>query len=166
MKTFVYKTLFIFVCIFILFQLTIGAKIKQLNKELTELKSKENIEIIKNKLRDELRNAISKENYLSPDDAKLINEFNEKNIFLEFPISCDLTKTKNELFEYLLNKKIDVKNYYYKNCSEEKIYNSYNSICLNSKSISENIIMLPVHEKITKDYQQKIVDIIKSFYNK
>ena len=78
MKTFVYKTLFIFVCIFILFQLTIGAKIKQLNKELAELKSKENIEIIKDKLRDELRNAISKENYLTPDDAKLINEFINK----------------------------------------------------------------------------------------
>ena len=78
MKTFVYKTLFIFVGIFLLFQLTIGIKLKQLNKELTELKSKENIEIIKNKLRDELRNAISKENYLSPDDAKLINEFLNK----------------------------------------------------------------------------------------
>ena len=78
MKTFVYKTLFIFICIFLLFQLTIGIKLKQLNKELTELKSKKNIEIIKNKLRDELRNAISKENYLSPDDAKLINEFINK----------------------------------------------------------------------------------------
>jgi len=72
----------------------------------------------------------------------------------------------SNLVEYLLDKKIDVKNYYYKNCSEEKIYNSYSSICLNSKSISENIIMLPVHEKITKDYQQKVVDIIKNFYNK
>ena len=36
------------------------------------------IENIKEKLRDELRNAISKENYLSPDDAKLINEFINK----------------------------------------------------------------------------------------
>ena len=78
MKTFVYKTLFIFVGIFLLFHLTIGVKLKQLNKELATLKSKENIEIIKDKLRDELRNAISKENYLSPDDAKLINEFINK----------------------------------------------------------------------------------------
>jgi carbon monoxide dehydrogenase subunit G len=78
MKTFVYKTLFIFICIFLLFQLTIGTKLKQLSKELTELKSKKNIEIIKDKLRDELRNAITKENYLSPDDAKLINEFINK----------------------------------------------------------------------------------------
>ena len=78
MKTFVYKTLFIFICIFLLFQLTIGIKLKQLNKELAELKSKKNIEIIKDKLRDELKNAISKENYLGPDDAKLINEFINK----------------------------------------------------------------------------------------
>jgi hypothetical protein len=78
MKTFVYKTLFIFVSIFILFQLTIGAKLKQLNNELTKLKSKKNVEIIKDKLRNELRNAVSKENYLSPDDAKLINEFINK----------------------------------------------------------------------------------------
>ena len=75
MKIFVYKALFVFVCIFILFQLTIGMQIKQLKHELEELQSKENIENIKEKLRDELRNAISKENYLSPDDAKLINEF-------------------------------------------------------------------------------------------
>ena len=78
MKIFVYKTLFVFVCIFILFHLTIGAKIRQFNNELAKLKSKEYVEIIKNKLRNELRNAISKENYLSPDDAKLINEFINK----------------------------------------------------------------------------------------
>tara|TARA_Y100000741_G_scaffold341526_1_gene303871 strand:- start:975 stop:1232 length:258 start_codon:yes stop_codon:yes gene_type:complete len=78
MKIFVYKTLFIFVGIFILFQLTVGAKLNQLDKELSQIRSKENIEIIKNKLREELKNAISKENYLSPDDAKLINEFINK----------------------------------------------------------------------------------------
>ena len=78
MKIFIYKTLFIFVCIFILFQFTIGAKLKQLNNELAKLKSKQNIEIIKDKLRDELRDAIRKENYLSPDDAKLINQFINK----------------------------------------------------------------------------------------
>ena len=50
MKIFIYKTLFIFVCIFILFQLTIGVKLKQLNNELAKLKSKQNIEIIKDKL--------------------------------------------------------------------------------------------------------------------
>ncbi len=78
MKIFVYKALFVFVCIFILFQLTVGMKIKQFKQELEKLKSKENIENIKEQLRDELKNAVSKENYLSPEDAKLINEFINK----------------------------------------------------------------------------------------
>ena len=63
---------------FLLFQLTVGMKIKQFNNDFENLKSKDNVESIKNKLRDELKNAISKENYLSPDDAKLINEFINK----------------------------------------------------------------------------------------
>ena len=75
MKIFIYKTLFIFICVFLLFQLTFGIKINQLNTELEKIKSQENIENMKNKLRDELKNAISKKNYLSPDDAKLINDF-------------------------------------------------------------------------------------------
>ena len=78
MKIFIYKTLFVFVCVFLLFQLTFGLKIKQLNNELERLQSKENIEVIKNKLREELKNAVSKENYLSAEDAKLINEFINK----------------------------------------------------------------------------------------
>ena len=78
MKIFVYKTLFIFLCIFLLFQLTFGIKINQLNDELEKFKSQKNVENMKNKLRDELRNAISKENYLSPEDAKLINDFINK----------------------------------------------------------------------------------------
>tara|TARA_X000001036_G_C19920247_1_gene497295 strand:+ start:36 stop:299 length:264 start_codon:yes stop_codon:yes gene_type:complete len=78
MKIFVYKTLFVFVCIFLLFQLTVGMKIKQFNNDFQNLKSKDNVESIKNKLRDELKNAISKESYLSTDDAKLINEFINK----------------------------------------------------------------------------------------
>ena len=94
------------------------------------------------------------------------NEFDKKNIFLEFPIICNQNETKKKLFEYLLDKKIDVKNYYYKNCSEEKIYNSNHPICLNSKKISENILMLPVHERINKNYQLHIADLIKDFFNR
>ena len=78
MKIFVYKTLFVFVCIFLLFQLTVGIKLKQLNIELQKLKSKDTMEIIKNKFRKEMKSAISKENYLNPEDAKLINEFINK----------------------------------------------------------------------------------------
>ena len=78
MKIFVYKTLFVFLCIFLLFHFTVGAKLKQIRGEIENYKSKENIEIVKNKIRGELRNAVKKENYLSPEDAQLINEFINK----------------------------------------------------------------------------------------
>ena len=92
------------------------------------------------------------------------DEFDEKNIFLEFPIICNSKNIKDNLFEYLVNKKIDVKNYYYKNCSEEKIYNRNENYCINSKHVSENILMLPVHENIFENYQQQIIQEIKNFF--
>ena len=78
MKTFFYKTLIIFVLVFVLFQITIGAQIRQIKTQIENIKSKENIEIIKNKLRDELKTAVNKENYLTQEDAKLINDFLNK----------------------------------------------------------------------------------------
>ena len=78
MKIFVYKTLFVFVCIFLIFHFTIGAKLRQIKAEIENYKSKENIEIIKNKIREELRSAVQKENYLTREDAQLINEFINK----------------------------------------------------------------------------------------
>ena len=78
MKLFVYKTLFVVVCIFLLFQLTVGAKLKQFEEKFANYKSQENIENIKNKIRKELKNAVEKENYLSAGDAKLINQFVNK----------------------------------------------------------------------------------------
>ena len=91
-------------------------------------------------------------------------EFTELNIFLDFPILCTSKEIKEKLFQYLMERKIDVKNYYYKNCSEEKIYSTNNVICKNSKKISENILMLPVHEKITEQYQYEIINEIKNFF--
>ena len=59
-------------------QFTIGAKIKQIQREIDNFKSKENVEIIKDKIRDEIRNAINKESYLNKEDAQLINDFIDK----------------------------------------------------------------------------------------
>ena len=78
MKIFVYKTLFVFFLIYLLLQLTIGAKIRQIQQEIDNFMSKENVEIIKDKIRDEIRNAINKERYLSKQDAQLINDFLDK----------------------------------------------------------------------------------------
>ena len=78
MRLFIYKTIFVFICIFLIFQFTIGTRIKQLNSELEQFKSQKNINNLKDKLRKELRNANNKENYLTPEDAKLINDFINK----------------------------------------------------------------------------------------
>ena len=78
MKIFIYKTLFVFLCILVIFQLTIGAKIKEFKEEFENIKSEENVSNIKSKLRDELKNAVKKDQYLSDEDAKLINDFINK----------------------------------------------------------------------------------------
>ena len=78
MKIFIYKTLFVFFLTFILFQLTIGVKLKQLNKQIEYIKSDENIQFLKEKIRKELRSATKKERILNDDDAKLMKLFLEK----------------------------------------------------------------------------------------
>ena len=78
MRIFIYKTLFLVILIYILFQLTIGHTIKKIKEEIYNLKSKENIELIKNKIREEIEVAINKDKLLDERDKKLINNFLEK----------------------------------------------------------------------------------------
>jgi hypothetical protein len=78
MRIFIYKTLFFVILIYILFQLTIGITIKKIREEIYNLKSKENIELIKNKIREEIEVAIKKDKLLDERDKKLINDFIEK----------------------------------------------------------------------------------------
>jgi|TARA_B110000438_G_scaffold174670_1_gene166918 hypothetical protein len=78
MKIFIYKTLFICVVFFLLFQFTIGAQIKKIEYQLNVLKSQENLFSIKEKIREELNNAILKDQYINKEDAILINKFIKK----------------------------------------------------------------------------------------
>ena len=53
------------------------------------------------------------------------NEFDSRNLFLDFPILCKTSQLKKDLFNYLINNKIDIKNYYYKeNYKLNKILNN------------------------------------------
>ncbi len=78
MRIFIYKSLFLIILIYILFQLTIGYTVKKIKGEIYNLKSKENIEFIKNKIRDEINAAIKKDKLLDERDKKLINDFIKK----------------------------------------------------------------------------------------
>ena len=82
MKTFIIKTVIVFIALYFFFELTIGPRldyykykiIKIENKFATREGRKDSIE----KIKVEMKKAIEKENYLHPEDAELINKFLKK----------------------------------------------------------------------------------------
>ena len=78
MKIFIYKSLFVFFLILILFKLTIGALVNNYQEKLEDFFSKEYINKVKIKVREEVKIGIEKERILSADDALLINKFINK----------------------------------------------------------------------------------------
>ncbi len=87
MKIFFYKTLLIAFSFFIVFKLTIGSLIKEVENKIYESISKENIELIKKDIREQIVIAIKKDNFINKDDADLVNAFIDK-------IKQDLNKQK------------------------------------------------------------------------
>jgi len=83
MKIFVYKTIFVLVGIFILYQFTIGKKISYYEHYLKNLKNDQGRELIRNKVRNELKKATEKDQILHPEDRKILKKF--------------ITKIQNEL---------------------------------------------------------------------
>ena len=83
MKIFVYKTIFVLVGIYLLYQFTFGIKIESYERYLKNFTNDQGREQIRNKIRDELRKANSKDQILKIEDRKLLKEF--------------ITKIQNEL---------------------------------------------------------------------
>ena len=78
MKIFIYKTLIFFFLLFVFFQVTIGSTIRSYENKLMNNFSKDKILILKNKIREEIRSSLSKEQILSPEDADLLGRFFKK----------------------------------------------------------------------------------------
>ena len=78
MRTFIYKSFIVIFLAIIVFKFTISKTIQNYEKKLYENFSREKIEFYKIKIRDEMKNAIEKDNYLDREDAKLIREFIDK----------------------------------------------------------------------------------------
>lgn len=78
MKIFLYKFVIILFGIFLLFEITIGSKIKYYERNFRNLYSKTNIENIKFKIREEMKSAVQSERYLNHEDSALIGQFLEK----------------------------------------------------------------------------------------
>ena len=78
MKIFIYKLLISLFAVYLLFELTIGSKIKYFKNFINNLNDKDQRILIKEKLKSELRNAIEKENYFTDEEKYLISTFIQK----------------------------------------------------------------------------------------
>ena len=75
MRIFFYKFIIIIVGLFILYQLTIGFTIKKIQQKFYSINVKEQSEFIKDKIREEIKNTIKKDEILTKEDAILIKKF-------------------------------------------------------------------------------------------
>ena len=78
MKLFVYKTLFVFILIYILFKITIGYKIDEYEKKFSNFQSDQGRELIRSKIREEVKKSLEKENLFKKEDKILIKKLIEK----------------------------------------------------------------------------------------
>ena len=78
MKLFIYKSLIVFFLVILGFQLTFNYAKKEVERKIDEISSKENIDEIKDSLRNQIKEAIEKDDLIKKDDVILINNFIEK----------------------------------------------------------------------------------------
>jgi hypothetical protein len=75
MKLFVYKTIFVLIGIYILYQVTIGIKIGDYEKKIKNLTNDQGREMIRDKVREEIKKATEKDQILKDEDVKLLRNF-------------------------------------------------------------------------------------------
>jgi len=80
MKSFFYKLVLIIISTIIVYKLTIGEQINSVINQIELFSTKEGRKESINKVRKEIKRATEKENYLSKEDAILINNFINKII--------------------------------------------------------------------------------------
>ena len=83
MRIFVYKTIFVILCVYLLYQFTIGRKIEYYEHQFKDLTTDQGREIIRDKIREEISKANNKDKILNAEDKELIKKF--------------ITKIQNEL---------------------------------------------------------------------
>ena len=78
MKIFFYKSILVFFLFLLAFHYSFNFVAKSIERKISSNFSKENIEILKSKVKDEMNNAINKDKFISKEDAELINKFLNK----------------------------------------------------------------------------------------
>ena len=85
MKIFLVKSIIVFFGIFFLFQATIGSQFESFRNSLDIFSSNEKRDVLKEKIKDEMKKGIEKENYFKEDERVLISRFLKK-IFKELEL--------------------------------------------------------------------------------
>ena len=78
MRKFLIRTIIVIAAVFFLYQFTIGSEISNLRNTLASFSDPGKREMIKEKLKEEMRKGIQKENYFDEDDRALISQFLKK----------------------------------------------------------------------------------------
>ena len=78
MKSFIYKIIIASIAVILVFKLTIGKEINQINQKINYFSTADGRKSIINSLKKELRKANNKENYLDEEERILINDFIKK----------------------------------------------------------------------------------------
>jgi hypothetical protein len=86
MKIFVYKVIFIMVCLFFLFNFTIGHQIRKIENKILSVSSTEQIYKFKEKLRKEMNSALKKDRIFKEEDKILIQNVIKK-VILELELN-------------------------------------------------------------------------------
>ena len=75
MKIFIYKTIFVLVGVYVLYQFTIGKKIDYYEYKFKHLTNDQGRELIRNKIREELIKATEKDQILDIKDREILKKF-------------------------------------------------------------------------------------------
>ena len=89
MKIFFYKSLLVFFLFLVAFHFSFSYVIKKSKSEINNFISKDKLELLKNKIREEIKSATVKDDYINKEDAILLNKFLDK-------IKSDLKKYRIE----------------------------------------------------------------------
>ena len=78
MRNYIYKILILSAALIIVFELTVGRKFNQINEKIDSFFTKEGRKEMVISLKNEMRKAIEKENYLDEEERILIRDFIKK----------------------------------------------------------------------------------------
>ncbi len=129
-------------------------------KQLPKLKEDQSLRILKAKMYyDKLKDFDS---FIFPQ-----TDFDDRNIFIDFPIICKDDDLKNYIWKKSLAHNVDIKNYYYTNCGTQENFKKYyqDKTYLNSKNIEKNIFMLPVNKNFDEKDINKIIKFLLNSIN-